>query len=140
MIGGLMADGTIPNGGPESKTILVVDDNDELRNFVKKGLEMTGYNVIDAPDGDATMVLLQNTEALDLILCDVMLPGVKGPDLIRQVRDMFPNVKTIFMSGYVAEDIVNQDVEQILAAGGIFLQKPFPTRKLLEAVHDLLGV
>lgn len=135
-----MADGTIPNGGPESKTILVVDDNDELRNFVKKGLEMTGYNVIDAPDGDATMVLLQNTEALDLILCDVMLPGVKGPDLIRQVRDMFPNVKTIFMSGYVAEDIVNQDVEQILAAGGIFLQKPFPTRKLLEAVHDLLGV
>jgi two-component system cell cycle sensor histidine kinase/response regulator CckA len=69
-----------------------------------------------------------------------MLPGVKGPDLIRQVRDMFPNVKTIFMSGYVAEDIVNQDVEQILAAGGIFLQKPFPTRKLLEAVHDLLGV
>ena len=135
-----MADGTIPNGGPESKTILVVDDNDELRNFVKKGLEMTGYNVIDAPDGDATMVLLQNTEALDLILCDVMLPGVKGPDLIRQVRDMFPNVKTIFMSGYVAEDIVNQDVEQILAAGGIFLQKPFPTRKLLEAVHDMLGV
>lgn len=135
-----MADGTIPNGGPESKTILVVEDNDELRDFIKKGLELTGYNVIDAPDGDATMVLLQNTGALDLILCDVMLPGVKGPDLIRQVRDMFPNVKTIFMSGYVAEDIVNQDVEQILAAGGMFLQKPFPTRRLLEAVHDLLGV
>lgn len=127
-------------GGPESKFILVVDDNDELREFVKQALALSNYNVIDAPDGDRTMALLQDTKTLDLVVCDVILPGVKGPDLVQQIRTVFPNVKSIFMSGYVTEDIVSQDVEQILASGGFFLPKPFSTRKLLEAVYDMLGV
>lgn len=140
LIGEFKADDGSTKDGPESKVILVVDDNDELRDFVKQALELSNYNVLDAPDGDGTMTLLQDTESLDLVVCDVILPGVKGPDLVQQIRGLFPNVKSIFMSGYVTEDIVNQDVEQILAEGGFFLQKPFPTRKLLEAVHDMLGV
>lgn len=128
------------NEGPESKTILVVDDNDELRDFVKQALELTGYNVLDAADGDETMALLQGVKELDLVLCDVILPGLKGPNLVEQVRGLFPSLKSIFMSGYVTEDIVSHDVEQILAAGGLFLQKPFTTRKLLETVHNMLGV
>ncbi len=129
-----------PKDGPENKVILVVDDNDELRQFVKQALELSGFNVLDTPDGEATITLLQNTEALDLAICDVILPDVKGPELGQQIRGLFPDVKLVFMSGYVTEDIVSQDVEQILAAGGFFLQKPFPTRKLLGTVHDMLGV
>jgi CheY-like chemotaxis protein len=140
LMDGLAEGGASPKEGPESKVILVVDDNDELRDFVKQALELSHYNVLDAVDGDEAMKLLKDTKALDLVLCDVVLPGVKGPDLVQQVRDLFPDVKSIFMSGYVSEDIVNQDVEQILATGGLFLQKPFPTRKLLEAVYNMLGV
>jgi two-component system cell cycle sensor histidine kinase/response regulator CckA len=136
----LMDVGIQTKEGPENKVVLVVDDNDELREFVKQALELSNYNVLDAPDGDATMALLEDTKALDLVLCDVILPGVKGPDLVQKIRGLFPDVKSIFMSGYVSEDIVNQDVEEILAAGGLFLQKPFPTRKLLEAVYNMLGV
>lgn len=140
LIDGLKADDATLQDGPESKIILVVDDNDELRQFVKQALELSNFNVLDAPDGDRTMAMLKETAVLDLVLCDVILPGVKGPELVQQIRGLFPDVKSIFMSGYVTEDIVNQDVEKILAEGGFFLQKPFPTRKLLEAVHDMLGV
>jgi two-component system cell cycle sensor histidine kinase/response regulator CckA len=140
LMDGLMEGGVSSKEGPESKAILVVDDNDELRDFVKQALELSNYNVLDAADGEEAMKLLQGMKDLDLVLCDVILPGVKGPDLVQQVRGLFPDVKSIFMSGYVSEDIVNQDVEQILATGGLFLQKPFPTRKLLEAVYNMLGV
>ena len=54
------------------------------------------------------------------------------------VRKKFPDIKVIFMSGYIVEGIVNQDVEQIVSSGQNFLTKPFPTRELLEAVHDAL--
>jgi CheY-like chemotaxis protein len=140
LVDALTEDGAPRDGGAESKVILVVDDNDELREFVKQALELSGYNVLDASDGPAAMALLQDLKEVDLVLCDVILPGVKGPDLVQKIRGLFPDVKSIFMSGYVTEDIVNQDVEQILAAGGFFLQKPFPTRKLLEAVYNMLGV
>jgi CheY-like chemotaxis protein len=140
LIDGFKAEDASPKDGPENKVILVVDDNDELRKFVKQALELSGFNVLDTPDGEATITLLQNTEALDLAICDVILPDEKGPELGEQIRGLFPDVKLIFMSGYVTEDIVSQDVEQILAAGGFFLQKPFPTRKLLGVVHDMLGI
>jgi two-component system cell cycle sensor histidine kinase/response regulator CckA len=126
--------------GPESKNILVVDDNDEFRQFVKRALELADYGVWEASDGEQAMETLRKVKTLDLVVCDVMLPGDKGPEIMRRVRDVFPDTKAIFMSGYIAEDIVNQDVEKILATGGVFLQKPFPTRKLLEVVHDMLGV
>ncbi len=126
---------------PENKVVLVVDDNDELRGFVTQALALAGYRVLDAADGEETFELLrQTTSAIDLIVCDVILPGMKGPELVKRIRGMFPDIEVIFMSGYISEDIVNQDVEQIVAEGGVFLQKPFLTRKLLEAVHESLGV
>jgi len=126
--------------GPQSKSVLVVDDNDEFREFVRTALELADYSVLEATGGEGAMVAVSQTKALDLVVCDVMLPGDKGPEIMRKVRDVFPDTKVIFMSGYIAEDIVSQDVEEILATGGIFLQKPFSTRKLLEVVHEMLGV
>lgn len=140
MIKDLKADGAPETVEPESKVILVVDDNDELLEFVKQALELSNFNVLKAPDGNAAMTLLQDVEALDLVVSDVVLPGMKGPELVQKIHGLFPDVKTIFISGYVTEDIVNQDVEKILAGGGVFLQKPFSTRKLLEMVHDILGI
>ena len=130
--------GTPSNEVPAAKVILVVDDNDELRTFIKQALELSDYNILEASDGEEALAVLQNSAGVDLVLCDVILPGMKGPDLVKKIRGRFPDVKVIFMSGYIAEDIVSQDVEQIVAAGGNFLQKPFPTRKMLETIHDAL--
>jgi len=140
LIGELKGPDGAMEGGPESKVVLVVDDNDELREFVTQALLLSGYQVLDAPDGDSTLELVRKTPAVDLVLCDVILPGLKGPELMVQVRAICPDVNVIFMSGYVSDDVVNLDVEQILASGGVFLQKPFSTRKLLEMVHGKLGV
>ncbi len=126
--------------GPENKIVLVVDDNDEFREFVRTALELVDYRVLEAMDGEGAMAVVSQTKALDLVVCDVMLPGDKGPEIMKKVLEVFPDTKVLFMSGYIAEDIVNQDVEDILATGGVFLQKPFPTRKLLEVVHEMLGV
>lgn len=135
-----LKDPAAAGGGPESKVILVVDDNDELREFVTQALELAGYQVLDSADGESTLEMLRQTEAIDLVLCDVILPGIRGGELVRQIRGIFPDVEVIFMSGYVSEDIVNQDVAQIVASGGAFLQKPFLTRKLLATVYESLGV
>ncbi len=140
LISDLKGDDGVPEGGPESKTVLVVDDNDELRDFVCQALMLAGYQVLDTPDAESTLTLFQGAASVDLVLCDVILPEAKGPDLMAQIRALRPDVKVVFMSGYVAKDIVNLDVEQILSSGGVFLQKPFTTRHLLETVHDSLGV
>lgn len=125
--------------GPKGKVVLVVDDNDELRQFIKRALELSDFNVLDAPSGEEALALLEKETTLDLVLCDVILPGTKGPELMNQIRVLFPDVKTIFMSGYISEDLINQDVEKILADDGSFLPKPFATRKMLEVVHAKLG-
>jgi two-component system cell cycle sensor histidine kinase/response regulator CckA len=131
---------TSSKGGPKSKVVLVVDDNDEFRLFIRRALDLSDFNVIEASDGEEALAVIREKPSLDLVVCDVILPGMKGPELMRKIRDQFPDTKVIFMSGYIAEDIVNQDVEKILASGGFFLQKPFPTRELLEVVHEMLDV
>jgi two-component system cell cycle sensor histidine kinase/response regulator CckA len=119
--------------------VLVVDDNDELRQFIKRALEMSDFFVLDAPGGEEALALLENKTVLDLVLCDVVLPGTKGPELMNQIRVLFPDVKTVFMSGYISEDLVNQDVEEIIRDGDSFIQKPFTTREMLEIVHAKVG-
>lgn len=128
--------GTFQNN--KAAVILVVDDNEELRTFIKSALELSDYTVLEASDADEALSLLEKTTVLDLILSDVMLPRMKGPDLVVKVRSLFPDVKVLFMSGYVSEDIVSQEVEPILTSGEMLLKKPFPTRDLLETVHDIL--
>lgn len=131
---------TSSKGEAKSKVVLVVDDNDEFRLFIRRALELSDFNVIEASGGEEALAVIREKPSLDLVVCDVILPGMKGPELMRKIRDQFPDTKVIFMSGYIAEDIVNQDVEKILASGGFFLQKPFPTRELLEVVHEMLDV
>lgn len=138
LTGELKSIDAIPDGDPVPKVILVVDDNDELRTFIRHALELSDYSVLEASDGKSALALLEKETTIDLILCDVIMPGIKGPDIVRKARDKFPGVKVIFMSGYITEGIVNQDVERSVASGDDFLTKPFPTRKMLEAVQDAL--
>ena len=139
LTGEFMPNDSVPGEESSAKVILVVDDNDELRTFIKHALELSDYSVLEASDGNVAMTLLENAATIDLVLSDVILPGMKGPEIVKKVRDKFPEVKVIFMSGYIVEGIVNQDVEKIVTSGQNFLTKPFPTRRLLEAIQDVLG-
>ena len=76
-----------------------MDDNDELRTFIKHALELSDYSVLEAADGMGAISLLENVKTIDLILCDVVLPGIKGPEIVKMVRKKFPDIKVIFMSG-----------------------------------------
>lgn len=129
---------TVTGENPVPKVILVVDDNDELRTFIRHALELSDYSVLEAADGESALAILEKATAIDLVLSDVMLPVMKGPEIVNKVRDKFPEVKVIFMSGYIVEGIVNQDVEQIVSSGQNFLTKPFPTRKMLETIQEVL--
>ena len=118
-----------------ANVVLVVDDNEELRKFIKQALELMEYIVFVAGDGEEALAVLGSAPVLNLVLCDVVLPGKKGPEIVKKIREKYPNIKVIFMSAYVSEDIVSQDVELITASGTNFLKKPFSTRTLLETVQ-----
>jgi len=138
LTGELKSIDAIPGEVPAPKVILVVDDNEELRTFIRQALELSDYRVLEASDGKSAMAQLEKATTIDLVLSDVVLPGIKGPEIVRKIRGKFPGVKVIFMSGYIVEGIVNQDVEKIVESGCNFLTKPFPTRKMLEAIQDAL--
>ena len=120
------------------RVILVVDDNKELRCFIRQALELMDYIVLDSGDGDEAMEVIKNVPFVDLILCDVVLPGGKGPKIVKKIKEVSREIKVIFMSAYTSEDLVSQDVEQIVASGRNFIEKPFTTRVLLDTVQRVL--
>lgn len=119
------------------KTILVIDDEDVIRNLMNDVLTMLGYNVIlcSAPM-EAIELYREQKENIDLILMDMMMPGMNGPELYAAMNAIEPNNKVIVLSGYSMAD----EVEQMLEDGVIgFVQKPVTIAKLKEIISDALA-
>lgn len=109
-------------------TILVVDDESALRQALAEILRSSGYRVLDADSSlEALEIARQHKGQLDILLTDVVMPGLRGPELARQVCAAHPEVQIIYMSGY-AEGLP----EAQLPANSVFLQKPFRFATLLE--------
>jgi two-component system cell cycle sensor histidine kinase/response regulator CckA len=117
-----------------TKTILVVDDNEDFRGIIDATFARTDYNVLIAASSEAALALFKATEKVHLVMTDIFLPGVNGPALVQQLRELNPEIKVIFMSGYVEENIVSQEVENVMSSGATFLQKPFALSDLLDIV------
>jgi two-component system cell cycle sensor histidine kinase/response regulator CckA len=119
-------------------TIMLVEDDDPVRIFGARALRNKGYKVIEAKSGDAALDLIRNTdETIDLLVTDVVMPRMDGPTLVREVRDLHPQVKVIFISGYT-EDTFRQRLDS--DSGIDFLPKPFSLKQLATRVRDVLGV
>ena len=119
-----------PSGAPERKVVLVVEDETTVRNAVRRILERGGYAVLDAAGaGSAVGLLADNGGAVDLMLTDVVMPGLSGWELHEQVARRWPDVPTLFMSGYAA-DLTGREVPTDIA----FIAKPFTGADLLEQV------
>ena len=121
-------------GGTE--TILLVEDEEPVRLLVRHVLESKGYRVIEADCGSAALALWQKERAkIDLLVTDLVMPGMTGRDLAETLRAQNSDLKILFTSGYSAE-VVGKDFA--LHDGINFLQKPYPPRKLVKCVRECL--
>ncbi len=120
-----------------SETILLVEDDDQVRAVVKGILRRQGYTVIEAPSaGEALLANEQHRDPIQLLLSDVVLPRMSGPDLADRIRLSRPEVKVLFMSGYTDEAITRHG---LLGSGVPFVQKPITPDLLARRVREVLG-
>jgi len=119
-----------------SETILLVEDEEMVRRLATKILEKHGYNVIEKENGGmAFMWAEQNDDRVDLLLTDVIMPGMNGRDLLGRLQQKRPGLKALFMSGYTEDVIANHGV---LEKDTEFIQKPFNVATLTARVREAL--
>ena len=126
-----------PPGGTER--ILVVEDDSAVRDLTQRLLESVGYRVWTAESAEAALEIWRAHAAdVSLLLTDILMPGsLTGRELAERLHQDHPGLKVIFMSGYSA-DIVGGDTDFIKRLGGCFLQKPCPSRTILETIRKCL--
>ena len=124
---------TAPGG---TETLLVVEDDAQLRRLVERTLNRLGYAVLVAATGyEALRLAAWHERPIDLLFTDVVLPDLSGPTLASKVRDVRPEIKVLFSSGYTARAITDHGV---LDAGVEFLSKPFTPSSLARKIRDVL--
>jgi CheY-like chemotaxis protein len=123
-----------PNRG--SETILLVEDEEAVRGLACRILERQGYRVIPAQHGrDAMEIATKETGHIDLVLTDVVMPGMNGRGLVERLAGIRPSIKSLYMSGYTDDDIIRRG---FIEPSKSFLQKPFTSEALLETVRKVL--
>jgi len=121
-------------GGRE--TVLLVEDDEVVRRVVGKMLQRQGYQVLEVADGrEALETSDTHPEPIHLILTDVVMPGMSGPELAVRVTQKYPEIKVLFMSGHTENTIVQHGV---LEPGVDFIQKPFKYDDLMRRVREVL--
>jgi PAS domain S-box-containing protein len=119
-----------------NETVLIVEDEPGVRRLALMSLKPHGYDVITATDGhDALRVAEAQGHPIDLVLTDVVMPGLSGPELAEGLRLRFPHVGILFMSGYAEDAVVRHG---LLEAGVAFIQKPYTPIELARKVRQVL--
>ncbi|HEX4613554.1 MAG TPA: response regulator, partial [Urbifossiella sp.] len=122
----------LANGG--GRSVLLVEDEDGLRKLARTALEGHGYAVADAPDGEAALGLLGPHTPLDLLVTDMVMPGMDGRDLAGRVRALRPGIGVVLTSGYVP------DADRLDGIpGSVFLSKPYTPTDLVRAAGRALA-
>ena len=116
----------------QGKTVLLVEDDPLMRSVTRQMLEDHGYSVVEAEDGNSALERLRAIGSVDVVLTDVVMRGMSGPDLAVQLRNSYPSTKVIYMSGYTGELLDQTDGMKL---GIPLLEKPFSRAALLNAMH-----
>jgi two-component system cell cycle sensor histidine kinase/response regulator CckA len=124
--------GQSPTEKKGSRTILLVDDEDDVRSVMKSALCQRGYNVLDAASGaDAIHLLADHSGTIDMLVTDVLMPGMSGRELYEHLARRHPGLRVLYVSGY-ADDVFAHEQEW----GTAFLPKPFSLDTLAQRVCD----
>ncbi|MGA7504897.1 MAG: PAS domain S-box protein [Candidatus Sulfotelmatobacter sp.] len=125
---------TSPSSAGGSETILLVEDEESVRQLVRETLESRGYRVLEAANGQTALALAaEHKDDLHLVITDVVMPGLSGHELAQQLLDGRPALKVLYLSGYA------QDAFPPSESHKAFLQKPFTLQSLARKVREVLG-
>lgn len=118
-----------------SGTVLLVEDEAMVRAVAERALARQGYTVLTAENGEAALELLAKSAKPDLLISDVVMPSMDGPTMVRHVRNRYPDLPILFMSGYAEEQLRKSiDLDNVA-----FLPKPFSVQQLAEAARTVLA-
>jgi len=119
----------------ESNTILVVDDDPDIRSLTRTFLEHEGYHVLTSGDVNRAARIFRSAPQIDLLITDYSMPHRTGMDLAHELKSIRPSLPVLIISGiFISPD----QLAQMTAEGWSFLAKPFSLPRLLSAVHDIL--
>jgi two-component system cell cycle sensor histidine kinase/response regulator CckA len=119
-----------------SETILLVEDDNAVRDLAQRILEMRGYNVLPARDGaDALRIASISDKLVDLVVSDVVMPGMNGREFVEALHARSPGIPVLYMSGYTNDEIIRRGLKDSSVA---FLQKPFTAKSLARLVRGVL--
>ena len=119
-----------------TEIILLVEDEELVRKLARRILATQGYQVLEATNGEAALRMCErNQEPIDLLLSDVIMPEMNGPELAERLHRLRPELRVLFMSGYTDDAIVHHGV---LEKGVNFIQKPFAPDVLAKKVRQIL--
>jgi len=123
----------LPHG---NETILIVEDEGEVRKLISKMLERQGYAILETSSGEEALLVCERCKGpIHLMLVDVIMPGMSGSELAKASKPLYPEVKILYMSGYTDEAIVRHGV---LEKGVNYIQKPFTLEGLARKVREVL--
>jgi two-component system cell cycle sensor histidine kinase/response regulator CckA len=123
----------LPTG---NEVILLVEDEDYIREFVADILEEHGYRVLQAEDGQDALDLIHETSpTIDLLFTDVRMPNIKGPELAERMLKIYPDLRVIFVSGYADDKRIREGIPSLQSD---FVQKPFNVPTLITKVRTIL--
>ena len=127
------SDGPPPRG---SETVLLVEDEPAVREMTQAALQRHGYTVLPAASGaEALQIARANQGAIDVVLTDVVMPGMSGPQLVERLREDQPRLAALFMSGYTSDAVLRHGIE---TGEADFLQKPFSASALATKLRQVL--
>ncbi len=118
-----------------AKRILIVDDEDLVRNYVRRALASRGWEISEADNGAAALELLKQKD-FDAVVCDLKMPDMRGEEVIKRIRDMLPAMKIIAITGSVS-NISTPLVPGVELEG--FLIKPFGIDEIRDLLEKVLG-
>jgi PAS domain S-box-containing protein len=119
-----------------NETVLIVEDEAEVRKLISKMLDRQGYAILETSDGEEALLVCERCKGpIHLMLVDVIMPGMSGSELAKVVKPLYPEIKILYMSGYTDEAIVRHGV---LGKGVNYIQKPFTLEGLARKVREVL--
>src|SRR5262249_50568148 len=127
---------SLPAPSQGGKTLLLAEDDPALRELAVTVLRSAGYTLLEAQNGvEALQIAAEYGGPIDLLVTDVMMPEMDGKELSQRMKALYPQLPTLFISGYAENVIIHQGV---LETGAMFLQKPFALATLCRKVEEAL--